>query len=288
MKSLLFLTLLFTLYNLSAQSDFSSNYSISNFNIINTYHDEMSFCPSYDDVFLLSSSRGLKDENDVWKGNDELDLFMYSKSGYIPMVDVNKVFSHGPVSVQNESVFYFTSIDNNSKGNQKTYISSFMVNGHHTEVMPIEIFKNDQYSYKDPSISKDGRFLYFSSDIPGGFGGFDLYMSFWEDGKWSTPINLGGGVNTDKNETSPFYHQNSGRVFFTSDGHNSFGGTDIFYCFNQGDSWTNAVNIGNSINSSHNETSIYFDDQLNLGYVASDKKSGKGGYDIYKIERKEK
>ncbi|MEZ5023404.1 MAG: hypothetical protein R2728_09115 [Chitinophagales bacterium] len=271
--------------NLKAQSDFSSNYTISNHNEVNTYYDEMSFCPSTEAIFFVSSARGLKDENDVWKGSGgQMELFMYNQSGFIPFADVNLSFHHGPVSVQNESIFYFTAIDNKTNGNYTSYISKLEVIQHNT--VATNVFKTDQYSFRDPSISKDGRFMYFSSDMPGGYGGFDLYMSFREDGKWSAPINLGAGVNTDKDETSPFYHEASGRVFFTSGGHDSFGGTDIFYCFNQGDSWTNAVNIGNSINSSNNETSIYFDDQLQSGYVASDKKSGKGGYDIYKIERK--
>ncbi len=111
-------------------------------------------------------------------------------------------------------------------------------------------------------------------------------MCYYEDGKWSTPKNLGIKVNSEKDETAPFYHEKSGRVFFTSNGHDTKGGMDIFYCMNQGDTWTNAVNLGNSINSSANETSIYFNDVLTYGFVASDRKGGKGGFDIYEISYK--
>lgn len=276
-----------------AQADFSSSYKLKNYDEVNTYHHEFSYIPIENQLYIISSARGMKNRDGIWHGAKELELFVYDQNKFVPFAkDLNQAYSSGSISILSKSKFYFTGSNVAPKVDPKTQLPTYShniiaeyvtENGHDFKIVPVTDFVDDKYSYKDPSISTDGRFLYFSSDIPGGYGGFDLYMSYYEDGKWSAPKNLGNTVNSEKDETAPFYHEKSGKVFFTSNGHDTCGGMDIFYCSNQGDTWTNAVNLGNSINSSANETSIYFNDVLTYGFVASDRKSGKGGFDIYEI-----
>ena len=76
---------------------------------------------------------------------------------------------------------------------------------------------SDEYSVAHPSLSYDGKKLFFSSDMPGGFGGMDLYVSDKEGGRWGPPINLGPSINTEGNEIFPTSHK-SGKLYFASDG----------------------------------------------------------------------
>lgn len=77
-------------------------------------------------------------------------------------------------------------------------------------------YNNTKYSVAHPALSTDGREIYFSSDMPGGYGGFDIYLSRLEDGKWTKPVNLGKGVNSEGNELFPFL-SDDGKLYFASD-----------------------------------------------------------------------
>ena len=88
-------------------------------------------------------------------------------------------------------------------------------------------YNDDEYSVGHAAISPDGEYLYFVSDMPGGYGGTDLYACKSNGSSWGTPLNLGPAINTEGDEMFPFYHP-SGKLYFSSDAQVGLGGHDIF------------------------------------------------------------
>lgn len=137
-----------------------------------------------------------------------------------------------------------------------------------------------------PSVTPDGRILYFVSDRPGGFGGYDLYKSVKGDnGEWGGAVNLGADINTRGNEKTPFIHPDGKTLYFSSDGLQGLGGYDIFITRLQEDgSWQKPVNIGFPINSVEDEAGFFVSTDGSKGFFASNKYNGKGGWDLYSFE----
>ncbi|MFL5728488.1 MAG: TolB family protein, partial [Cytophagaceae bacterium] len=116
-------------------------------------------------------------------------------------MEINSRYNEGPISFDSAgNTVYFNRSDDNGK--LKIFRSEFR-NGQWQNIQELSINSNE-YSLAHPSVSADGRTLFFSSDMPGGMGGKDLYVSFLEDGKWTVPENLGTPVNTSGNELFPF------------------------------------------------------------------------------------
>jgi len=117
------------------------------------------------------------------------------------------------------------------------------------EPLPAPI--NSNYNETHASFSPDGNTLFFSSERPGGLGGKDIYYSNkLPDGKWANPVNMGENINTPMDEESPFLHPDGETLYFSSSGHNSMGGYDIFVSKNdENDGWSQAENIGYPINT---------------------------------------
>lgn len=134
-----------------------------------------------------------------------------------------------------------------------------------------------------PAFSTDGRTLYFTSNRSGGFGGFDIYLSVFMNGKWSEPVNLGPEINSKGDEISPILVDNY--LYFASDYHHGFGGFDIFRVNMVAGEWTSRTNMGKGINSSYDDYSIWYDEDENFGYISSNRPGGKGNSDIYTIKK---
>jgi outer membrane protein OmpA-like peptidoglycan-associated protein len=129
---------------------------------------------------------------------------------------------------------------------------------------------NSAYRETQPSLSSDGRTLYFSSDRPGGLGQHDIWVSNNEDGKWSVPENLGDSVNTAGVEMSPFIHPDNRTLYFSSDGHKGLGGYDIFISRLDSNRWSRAVNMGYPINTNRDEIGLIVNASGNKAYYSSD------------------
>ena len=141
-----------------------------------------------------------------------------------------------------------------------------------------------------PSISADGKTIYFVSDRSGGYGGYDIYKSVkLDNGQWGTPINLGPGINSTGNEKSPFIHPDGKTLYFSSDGWLGLGGYDIFFArLNDDGTWSAPVNIGYPINSPDDEVGFFVSTDGEKGYFASNKLKGVGGWDLYSFNLYEK
>ncbi|MBI5917220.1 MAG: carboxypeptidase regulatory-like domain-containing protein [Bacteroidetes bacterium] len=134
-----------------------------------------------------------------------------------------------------------------------------------------------------PNFSPDGKALFFTSNRPGGYGGFDLYVSYRVGSNWSAPENLGSTVNSLGNEITPFYDGSS--LYFASDFHKGFGGFDIFRAEDSGGRWATVYHAGSGLNSSVDDFGFVFDAARNIGYFVSNRPGGKGAEDIYRIQK---
>ncbi len=144
---------------------------------------------------------------------------------------------------------------------------------------------NTPYSEKQPALSSDGRKLYFSSNRPGGFGDYDLWMSVRnDDGTWSEPVNMGKNINTEGSDQSPFMHPDNKTMYFSSTGWPGMGDFDIFMSRKTSDtSWSEPLNLGYPINTHNAEQGLIVNSRANMAYFASDRLSGKG-LDIFSFE----
>ena len=145
-------------------------------------------------------------------------------------------------------------------------------------------FNSEEYSVAHPSLTPDGKRLFFTSDMPGGFGGMDLYYSDLEGNRWGPPTNLGPKVNTEGHEIFPYVGPN-GRVYFSSDGLIGLGGLDIFFIEETNGDWTEPENLGYPINTVADDFGIIFNDTGMCGYLSSDRDGGNGGDDIYSFSK---
>jgi outer membrane protein OmpA-like peptidoglycan-associated protein/tetratricopeptide (TPR) repeat protein len=159
------------------------------------------------------------------------------------------------------------------------------INGNWTNLEELP-FNSDEYSTGHPALNPDNTLLYFSSDRPGGEGGADIYVSRFENGNWTEPVNVGPEINTKGNEMFPFVDP-MGNLYFSSDGHAGLGDLDIFYA--PMESYAKAkksINVGAPINSSKDDFGLITDAERTTGYFSSNRKEGGKDDDIYRFARK--
>jgi len=135
---------------------------------------------------------------------------------------------------------------------------------------------NGNYIAKHPAVGElFGReVLYFSSNMPGGFGGFDLYYATRTgDGEYGAPVNLGDKINTPGNEETPFFRD--GTLYFSSDGNPTFGGYDLFFTVWDGTSWSAPANMGAGYNTSVDDQSLSLDAEGYKGFLTSNRAGGR-------------
>ena len=134
------------------------------------------------------------------------------------------------------------------------------------------------------SISMDGNTIYFSSDRPGGYGGFDIYRVVkLPNGLWSEAKNLGPVINTEYNEEAPFIHPDGYTLYFSSEGHENMGGYDIFSSKKTGSIWSKPKNLGYPTNTTRDDIFFVITPDEKHGYYSTEKEDGYGQQDIYMI-----
>lgn len=146
------------------------------------------------------------------------------------------------------------------------------------------VFNSVNYSIENPSVSPDGKKMYFSSNMPGGFGGFDLYVADINDkGMPVNPKNLGLQINTSADETFPYVSPTNRELYFSSNGHLGYGNQDVFMTRIKKDYYAEPVNLGKTINTNLDDVAFIFISK-NKGFITSNRSSSLGSYDIYKFD----
>lgn len=141
-------------------------------------------------------------------------------------------------------------------------------------------FNSDNYTCFHPTLSADGRALYFASNMPGGQGDYDLYYVEKKGDSWGKPVNLGPKINTPGKEAFPFIHE-SGFLFFASNGHaNSLGGFDL-YKIDLNKTAATPTNMGEPFNSTADDLGLILNSDAEIGYFSSNRDGGFGKDDIY-------
>lgn len=146
---------------------------------------------------------------------------------------------------------------------------------------------NSEYWESTPSLSPDKRDLYFSSNMPGGFGGKDIWVCHRDDkGNWSEPVNLGPEINTPGDESTPFIHADNQTLYFNSNGLPGYSEKpDLFVTRKLPDGkWSKPQNLGYPINTIDDEGSLFIASDGITAYYSSDRSDSKGGLDIYSFQ----
>lgn len=200
--------------------------------------------------------------------------------------ELNFKYHTGPVNFYKKSRMVFTASGSEaSKAGKRTLKLFFAEEIEGVWKVTGSFPYNDMnYSISDPAISEDGKLLFFSSDMDGGFGGKDIYSSEFLNGKWTTPVNLGETINTTHDEVSPFLHNNNKTLYFSSNGHAGLGGLDIFKAEIKMDGFSEVQNLGYPLNSNSDDFGIVIDSLNTHGYLTSNRKNGGFNDDIYEFD----
>ena len=275
-----------------------------NSEFINTSGDDFAAIPFGNRVVFSSTRQDLKRANDKkskknFAGGNPNQLFITERdnSGFLRTPaflhsDLKNVYNQGPVSYSPDGKWVAFTANNFVEGTRHLpssglemgiYIAAVEGSADFSEAVAFP-YNGKGFSTGYPVWADDGKTLYFASDRPDGFGGFDIYMSRKTGVSWTPPQNLGSVINSKGNEISPFHDGTS--LYFSSDWHDGFGGYDIFRAEKSGKRYTNIYHAGTGINSSYDDLSYSYDVKNDLGYITSNRPGGKGGYDIYRIKRK--
>jgi len=206
-------------------------------------------------------------------------------------LQINSQFHEGPVSFSRDgNTLFFTR--NNLEGgipkaNSHDKITLKIYEAHRGNLDWQDIkslpFNSEEYSCVHPSLSADGSRLYFASNMPGGYGGYDLYYSDRKIEGWSMPVNLGQSVNSPGNELFPFIHE-SGLLFYSSNGMGGKGGLDLFMIDTEKEGFGIPENLEEPYNSEQDDLGFILNNDATKGYLSSGRNGGSGGDDIYMFE----
>lgn len=201
--------------------------------------------------------------------------------------DLNTPDNEGAQNIsQDGKMLVFTGCNmEDGEGNCDLYVSYLTKNGW-SQRMNMGRTINSEYWESQPCLSPDKRTLYFAARDPSGLGGSDLYVSYLQpNGQWGNPQNMGPGINTAGDESSPFLHADNQTLYFTSNGHPGYGGTDLYYMRRQADgSWSQPVNLGYPINTIDDEGTLIIAADGVTAYYASDGTDSRGGLDLYTFQ----
>ncbi|MCX7987057.1 MAG: OmpA family protein [Bacteroidales bacterium] len=250
---------------------------------INSPYDE--YWPSLsadEEVMVFTRLIPRNELNTKFWGNWQEDIFVTQKKGNYWSTArsignrINTIQNEGSESITADGMkMYYTACNReDGKGKCDIYVSELTPNGW-TEGVNIGEPINTGNNEKQPSLSADGRTMYFVSNRPGGKGKYDVWISHLQDnGKWSVPVNAGDSINTPDDEQSPFIHPDNQTLYFSSDGWTGMGGYDIFVSRKicaQDTCWKTPVNLGYPLNTSADEIGFTVNARGDRGLFASDR-----------------
>jgi len=238
-----------------------------------------------DNTLYFASTRNSSNRTDKWNNQPYLDIYQSTRSANgtfsepTPVRELNTPFHDGPLTLSADGNTMFFARDGHSEkqyekskktntqiGQQGIYKAT-RVDGKwgNVEALP---FNSTSYSATNPSLSKDGKTLYFASNMPGGLGESDIWKVAVEANGYGKPQNLGSNVNTADKENFPFIAEDN-TLYFATLGRQGFGGYDVYKAdLNTG---APAQNLGKPVNSEKDDFSFTFNKNSNIGYFSSNR-----------------
>ncbi|TWO33796.1 OmpA family protein [Seonamhaeicola sediminis] len=250
-----------------------------------------------DDKVVFASTRNNENPTYSWNNLPYLDLYSATLSedgklenitSFSGEVNTKSHESNATFSIDGKTMYFNRTNGSRVKvdGERIAHIKIFkaeLIDGKWTNVKALP-FNSNSYSTEHPSLSKDGKTLYFASDMPGTLGSFDIYkVAINDDGTYGEPENLGDKINTKHREQFP-YISDLNALYFASDGHLGYGGLDVFRSNSINGSFDKPVNLGSSINSSFDDFAYVINEKSDQGYMSSNRT----GHDqLYSFSREE-
>lgn len=253
---------------------------------INSDKSEFGAVMTNDNILYFTSARNMSRKTYGWNEQPFLDMYqsVYNADGTFAeptlVSEINTQWHDGPATVSADgNTMYFSSESfqekefikdkaNRLKQGQVYIYKATKNNGKWSNVNPVS-FNSKEYSVSNPSLSMDGKTLYFASNMPGSMGGNDIWkVEISGDGSFGSPMNLGAKVNTEGNESFPFISDDN-RLFFASDARKGFGGLDVFMMdlSKNGE----AENVGAPVNSAKDDFSFSMNMTKNMGFFSSNR-----------------
>lgn len=188
-------------------------------------------------------------------------------------------------NAENITPFFYSQMDKRTLNIYYSFCTGSKVTGSIKMDLPVN---NEKSSQMGACISIDGTTLFFSSNREGGYGGYDIYKcTKMSSGKWGTPQNLGPQVNTSSDEISPFVLTDGVTLYFSSKGHNSIGGYDIFVSTQSEEGfWGKAENIGYPISSPDDDIYYFLSSDEKNAFFSSSRNGTVGGGDLFQVDFK--
>jgi len=251
-----------------------------------------------DNTFYFTSARTKSKKKYGWNEQPYLDIYSAKydieegKFKDIASVsELNTKLHDGPVSITADGqTLYFSSESFRSRKFKKN-VTQRLKEGKVSlyrakfdekkwkDIDPVP-FNSSEYMVSNPSVSTDGKTLYFASDMPGGVGGMDIWkVAILEDGSYGEPVNLGERVNTEGRESFPFIDNLNNQLYFASDTRKGFGGLDVFRLDLENPT-AEARNLGDPINTAKDDFAMSFYANKNIGFLSTNRV---GRDDIYKV-----
>ena len=236
-----------------------------------------------------------------WTGDKFLDLWVAPYSGNyklgdpVPLVgNVNSRYHEGGATFTPDgNEMYFTRNnyyrgkvrkDENRVVRLKAYKAE-LIGGKWTNIQEFP-FNSDEYSVGHPCMNTEGNIIYFVSDMPGGAGGTDIWMTKKKGEDWMDPVNMGDKINSPGDEMFPWISSN-GVMYFSSNGKGGLGGLDIFRVTSMGTDLEQVENMGYPVNSHQDDFSLVVDERTGQGFFTSNRRGGEGDDDIYSVRQKQ-
>ena len=253
---------------------------------INTKEQEYSPAFAIDENIMYITRRvgNLKDSRpneDIYYSNLEEGEWSKIKNLGPP---INTAENEGAFSVSADGHYiFFTSCSRPGGKGQCDIWITIDRDGEWSEPMNLQAPINTKNWESQPSISSNGKLLYFTSDRPGGYGGTDIWVAEFGENGWEKPVNLGPEINTSLDEQFPFIHPDNSTLYFSSEGHPGMGKSDLFISKREQDnSWSIPKNLGYPINTAGYDWNMIVSRDGKTAYYSSDNLlSSFGGLDIY-------
>jgi peptidoglycan-associated lipoprotein len=250
----------------------------------------------FGEKLVFASTRNQANPIYNWNAKPYLDLYIadIDKEGFlenpIPFSDEINTETHESSAVftkDGRTMYFNRTSDKRTKVGDEEFASvklfrAELVDEKWTNITELP-FSSDSYSVQHPALNADETKLFFTSDMPGTLGSMDIfYVDILEDGDFGFPINLGENINTEHREQFPFLSAED-HLYFASDGHEGFGGLDLFVSEQNIDGiYALPINIGETINSGYDDFGYILDTEKDTGYFSSNRR---GSDNIYGFKR---